>query len=183
MWWNWELTSWWEISLFFTGGLVCRGILSTLSDHNVHSFISLSSPQAGQYGGWFKFKSWGHDHVSSCYNPYFCYFHQRGWVNFSAGLTQKVPNRLALNPVEGLDTGQGETPLCFSADPDNLPWIWNFFPLNSGVHWLTWALVEVCALMIAILVSNYSFSAQSCGKKLKRAYFWSKGHLYFLLTS
>uniref|UniRef100_A0A3B1K2J6 palmitoyl-CoA hydrolase n=1 Tax=Astyanax mexicanus TaxID=7994 RepID=A0A3B1K2J6_ASTMX len=33
------------------GGLVCRGILSTLPDHNVHSFISLSSPQAGQYGG------------------------------------------------------------------------------------------------------------------------------------
>ncbi|XP_061520320.1 lysosomal thioesterase PPT2 isoform X2 [Phycodurus eques] len=32
------------------GGLVCRGILSTLPDHNVHSFISLSSPQAGQYG-------------------------------------------------------------------------------------------------------------------------------------
>lgn len=34
-----------------TGGLVCRGILSTLSEHNVNSFISLSSPQAGQYGG------------------------------------------------------------------------------------------------------------------------------------
>ncbi|TNM93352.1 hypothetical protein fugu_018754 [Takifugu bimaculatus] len=33
-----------------TGGLVCRGILSTLSEHNVNSFISLSSPQAGQYG-------------------------------------------------------------------------------------------------------------------------------------
>ncbi|XP_077446013.1 lysosomal thioesterase PPT2 isoform X1 [Stigmatopora argus] len=32
------------------GGLVCRGILSTLPDHNVHTFISLSSPQAGQYG-------------------------------------------------------------------------------------------------------------------------------------
>ncbi|XP_055731889.1 lysosomal thioesterase PPT2-A-like [Salvelinus fontinalis] len=32
------------------GGLICRGILSTLPDHNVHSFISLSSPQAGQYG-------------------------------------------------------------------------------------------------------------------------------------
>ncbi|MEQ2250552.1 Lysosomal thioesterase PPT2-A, partial [Ilyodon furcidens] len=31
-------------------GLVCRGILSTLPDHNVHSFISLSAPQAGQYG-------------------------------------------------------------------------------------------------------------------------------------
>ncbi|CAF93932.1 unnamed protein product, partial [Tetraodon nigroviridis] len=32
------------------GGLVCRGILSTLSEHNVNTFISLSSPQAGQYG-------------------------------------------------------------------------------------------------------------------------------------
>lgn len=32
------------------GGLICRGILSVLSDHNVHTFISLSSPQAGQYG-------------------------------------------------------------------------------------------------------------------------------------
>ncbi|KAK3558074.1 hypothetical protein QTP86_007316 [Hemibagrus guttatus] len=32
------------------GGLICRGILSTLNDHNVHSFISLSSPQSGQYG-------------------------------------------------------------------------------------------------------------------------------------
>ncbi|XP_075995773.1 lysosomal thioesterase PPT2 [Genypterus blacodes] len=32
------------------GGLICRGILSTLTDHNVQSFISLSSPQAGQYG-------------------------------------------------------------------------------------------------------------------------------------
>lgn len=33
------------------GGLICRGILSTLADHNVQTFISLSSPQAGQYGG------------------------------------------------------------------------------------------------------------------------------------
>lgn len=32
------------------GGLICRGILSTLAEHKVHSFISLSSPQAGQYG-------------------------------------------------------------------------------------------------------------------------------------
>ncbi|XP_019726341.1 lysosomal thioesterase PPT2 [Hippocampus comes] len=30
------------------GGLICRGILSTLPNHNVHSFISLSSPQAGR---------------------------------------------------------------------------------------------------------------------------------------
>lgn len=32
------------------GGLICRGILSTLSDHNVQTFIALSSPLAGQYG-------------------------------------------------------------------------------------------------------------------------------------
>uniref|UniRef100_A0A8D0L8T5 palmitoyl-CoA hydrolase n=1 Tax=Sphenodon punctatus TaxID=8508 RepID=A0A8D0L8T5_SPHPU len=32
------------------GGLICRGILSTMPDHNVDTFISLSSPQMGQYG-------------------------------------------------------------------------------------------------------------------------------------
>ncbi|KAL2083865.1 hypothetical protein ACEWY4_019383 [Coilia grayii] len=35
---------------FSQGGLVCRGLLATLDDHNVHSFILLSSPMAGQYG-------------------------------------------------------------------------------------------------------------------------------------
>ncbi|XP_053183295.1 lysosomal thioesterase PPT2-like [Scomber japonicus] len=35
---------------FSQGGLICRALLSTASNHNVHSFISLSSPQAGQYG-------------------------------------------------------------------------------------------------------------------------------------
>uniref|UniRef100_A0A8C7GH35 palmitoyl-CoA hydrolase n=1 Tax=Oncorhynchus kisutch TaxID=8019 RepID=A0A8C7GH35_ONCKI len=35
---------------FSQGGLICRGLISTLPDHNVQSFISLSSPQAGQYG-------------------------------------------------------------------------------------------------------------------------------------
>nr|XP_056718720.1 lysosomal thioesterase PPT2 [Euleptes europaea] len=32
------------------GGLICRAILSTMPDHNVDTFISLSSPQMGQYG-------------------------------------------------------------------------------------------------------------------------------------
>ncbi|XP_034554009.1 lysosomal thioesterase PPT2-like [Notolabrus celidotus] len=32
------------------GGLMCRALLSTTPNHNVHTFISLSSPQAGQYG-------------------------------------------------------------------------------------------------------------------------------------
>ncbi|XP_063055880.1 lysosomal thioesterase PPT2-like isoform X2 [Engraulis encrasicolus] len=35
---------------FSQGGLVCRGLLATLDNHNVHSLILLSSPMAGQYG-------------------------------------------------------------------------------------------------------------------------------------
>lgn len=33
------------------GGLICRGIIESMSDLNVSTFISLSSPQGGQYGG------------------------------------------------------------------------------------------------------------------------------------
>ncbi|XP_069775668.1 lysosomal thioesterase PPT2 isoform X2 [Narcine bancroftii] len=32
------------------GGLICRGILSTMPAHNVHTLVSLSSPMLGQYG-------------------------------------------------------------------------------------------------------------------------------------
>lgn len=39
------------IFLFYAGGLTVRAILQTMDDHNVDSFISLSSPQMGQYGG------------------------------------------------------------------------------------------------------------------------------------
>ena len=35
-----------------SGGLICRGFLEAYPDHNVRTFISLSSPQAGQFGGW-----------------------------------------------------------------------------------------------------------------------------------
>ncbi|KAM9353546.1 lysosomal thioesterase PPT2-A-like [Symphorus nematophorus] len=35
---------------FSQGGLICRALLSTIPDHSVHTFISLSSPLAGQYG-------------------------------------------------------------------------------------------------------------------------------------
>ncbi|KAF6739320.1 Lysosomal thioesterase PPT2 [Oryzias melastigma] len=35
---------------FSQGGLVCRGVLSLIPNHNVHTFISLSSPLAGQFG-------------------------------------------------------------------------------------------------------------------------------------
>jgi palmitoyl-protein thioesterase len=32
------------------GALICRALLELMEDHNVHTFISLSGPQAGQYG-------------------------------------------------------------------------------------------------------------------------------------
>lgn len=57
--------------VFLAGGLVCRGILSTLPDHNVQTFISLSSPQAGQYGG--KWDFWSNDfYTETCLNPSWC---------------------------------------------------------------------------------------------------------------
>ncbi|TMS10938.1 Lysosomal thioesterase PPT2 [Larimichthys crocea] len=37
---------------FSQGGLICRALLSTTPDLNVDTFISLSSPLAGQYGAW-----------------------------------------------------------------------------------------------------------------------------------
>ena len=33
------------------GGLTCRGVLQTTPNHSVKTFILLSSPQAGQFGG------------------------------------------------------------------------------------------------------------------------------------
>lgn len=38
-------------SLFYSGGLTVRAILETMDDHNADSFIALSTPQMGQYGG------------------------------------------------------------------------------------------------------------------------------------
>ncbi|XP_038063790.1 lysosomal thioesterase PPT2-A-like isoform X2 [Patiria miniata] len=35
---------------FSQGGIMCRGVLETMPDHNVHTFIALSTPQMGQYG-------------------------------------------------------------------------------------------------------------------------------------
>jgi len=32
------------------GGLVARGLIQSISDHNIQTFVSLSSPQAGQFG-------------------------------------------------------------------------------------------------------------------------------------
>jgi palmitoyl-protein thioesterase len=35
---------------FSQGGLICRGFLEAYPDHNVRTFVSLSSPLAGQFG-------------------------------------------------------------------------------------------------------------------------------------
>ncbi|XP_029928321.1 lysosomal thioesterase PPT2-like [Myripristis murdjan] len=60
---------------FSQGGLICRALLSTIPDHNVHTFISLSSPQAGQYGDTDYLKWVFPDHMKStvfhiCYNRF-----------------------------------------------------------------------------------------------------------------
>lgn len=39
------------------GGLIARTVLETFSNHTVKNFISLSGPQAGQYGSKFLFIS------------------------------------------------------------------------------------------------------------------------------
>uniref|UniRef100_A0A3B4ADW3 palmitoyl-CoA hydrolase n=1 Tax=Periophthalmus magnuspinnatus TaxID=409849 RepID=A0A3B4ADW3_9GOBI len=39
---------------FSQGGVICRGLLSVMPNHNIHSFISLSAPLAGQYGNYLK---------------------------------------------------------------------------------------------------------------------------------
>lgn len=35
---------------FSQGGVACRALLSVMPNHNIHTFIALSSPLAGQYG-------------------------------------------------------------------------------------------------------------------------------------
>ncbi|XP_035683878.1 lysosomal thioesterase PPT2-A-like isoform X2 [Branchiostoma floridae] len=39
-----------HIICYSQGGLICRGVLESMDDHNVDTFISLSSPLMGQYG-------------------------------------------------------------------------------------------------------------------------------------
>lgn len=41
-----------NITGYSQGGLIARGMLETYgNEHNVRTFVSLSSPQGGQYGG------------------------------------------------------------------------------------------------------------------------------------
>lgn len=49
-----------KFSGYSQGGLVARVILETFPEHNVDNFISLSSPQAGQYGSKYTFFSNAH---------------------------------------------------------------------------------------------------------------------------
>lgn len=44
------MNTWFTFSGYSQGGLIARGILEQFPNHTVHTFISLSSPQAGQYG-------------------------------------------------------------------------------------------------------------------------------------
>ncbi|KAM4600852.1 lysosomal thioesterase PPT2-like isoform 2-T2 [Polymixia lowei] len=60
---------------FSQGGLICRALLSTVPNHNVHTFIALSSPLGGQYGDTTYLKGVFPEHVKKtvyriCYNRY-----------------------------------------------------------------------------------------------------------------
>jgi len=35
------------------GGLIARALIETIESHNINTFISLSSPQGGQFGGYY----------------------------------------------------------------------------------------------------------------------------------
>ena len=48
------------------GGVLCRGFLEAYPDHNVKTFISLSAPLAGQFGGWYN------KGIVSCHMLLFC---------------------------------------------------------------------------------------------------------------
>lgn len=43
---------------FSQGGLIARAIIQSTNKHNVHTFISLSAPQGGQYGGMQHYVLW-----------------------------------------------------------------------------------------------------------------------------
>ncbi|KAK3697041.1 hypothetical protein QZH41_012502, partial [Actinostola sp. cb2023] len=59
-------------------GLVVRGMLETMSDHNVDTFISLSAPQMGQYGDSSYLKPFlPKGAVKDVYKVFYTYFAQR----------------------------------------------------------------------------------------------------------
>lgn len=41
------------VGFYSIGGLICQGIVEYCDDHNVDTFIALSSPLMGQFGGMF----------------------------------------------------------------------------------------------------------------------------------
>ncbi|XP_023141967.2 lysosomal thioesterase PPT2-like [Amphiprion ocellaris] len=63
-----------HVLCFSQGGVICRALLSTIPNHNVHTFIALSSPLAGQYGATEYLKRLFPNYLKktvyrACYNP------------------------------------------------------------------------------------------------------------------
>ncbi|XP_062615868.1 LOW QUALITY PROTEIN: lysosomal thioesterase PPT2-A-like [Saccostrea cucullata] len=75
---------------FSQGGLICRGILST-TPHNVDTFISLSSPLAGQYGDTAYLK---HLFPKFLKSELYRLFYTRGGQDLSIGNYWKDPHHL-----------------------------------------------------------------------------------------
>ncbi|XP_013868554.1 lysosomal thioesterase PPT2 [Austrofundulus limnaeus] len=108
------------------GGLVCRGILSTLSDHNVHSFISLSAPQAGQYGDTDYFKVFPQFVKSNLYH--FCYTGVGQLISICNYWNDPHHRDLYLNNSEYLALLNSERP-----NPNSTEWKKNFLKIQKLV--------------------------------------------------
>ena len=66
--------------LISAGGLLCRAFLEAYPDHNVNTFISLSGPQAGQFGG--KYQYTLHIMVTIMHNQWCMVMQCRGYDSY-----------------------------------------------------------------------------------------------------
>nr|XP_015828993.2 lysosomal thioesterase PPT2 [Nothobranchius furzeri] len=108
------------------GGLVCRGILSTLPDHNVHSFISLSAPQAGQYGDTDYFRIFPQFVKSNLYH--FCYTGVGQLISICNYWNDPHHRDLYLNSSDYLALINSERP-----NPNSTEWRSNFLKIQKLV--------------------------------------------------
>uniref|UniRef100_A0A1A8NRB1 palmitoyl-CoA hydrolase n=1 Tax=Nothobranchius rachovii TaxID=451742 RepID=A0A1A8NRB1_9TELE len=108
------------------GGLVCRGILSTLPDHNVHSFISLSAPQAGQYGDTDYFRIFPQFVKSNLYH--FCYTGVGQLISICNYWNDPHHRDLYLNSSDYLALINSERP-----NPNSTEWRRNFLKIQKLV--------------------------------------------------
>uniref|UniRef100_UPI00398F5CA0 lysosomal thioesterase PPT2 isoform X1 n=1 Tax=Pristiophorus japonicus TaxID=55135 RepID=UPI00398F5CA0 len=109
------------------GGLVCRGILSTMPDHNVDTLISLSSPQLGQYGDT-SYLKWLFPHYVKSNLYHFCYTHLGQCVSICNYWNDPHHHDLYLNTSDYLAILNSER-----ENPNSTEWKKNFLRIGNLV--------------------------------------------------